>query len=254
MPLGRWLEIHFWRSRAVALNVQEIKCLIFDLDDTLFDTHGQLMKPATREACAAMIQAGLKTNLENCIQRREVLFSAQPRKNIYEALVDFFGVKENTKAALVAEAGFKAFHDREIKEKISAFEDAFKTLEALQKHFHLILVTLGTPKTQMKKVELLKFTSHFESIIYVNVASTKTKTTAFKEVMAKFPQLKPRAFVSIGNRSDSDIHNAKELGMQAILRRHGEYLHLKPQGEFEHADAEVNHLTELLPLLMPDLK
>lgn len=231
------------------LALKNIRCVIFDLDDTLFDTYGLLVKPATREACQAMIGAGLNGDIGTCIEMREKLFLEKPRADVYDEIVKLCGVKKGIDPKKVAAAGFNAFHDRDIKETIFPFEDALETLNTLRPRFNLTLVTLGTPKTQLKKVQLLQLTSCFDSIVYVNVVRERTKTGAFKETMVKFPRLKPENFVSIGNRLDTDIRAARELGMRAILMRHGEYLHLEPKDALEIPDAAISKLRELTCIL-----
>ena len=65
--------------------------LIFDLDDTLFDTCGQLVDRASRESCLQMIELGLQADVDSCMQKRQELFKENPRKNIYDQIVQSFG-------------------------------------------------------------------------------------------------------------------------------------------------------------------
>ena len=66
------------------LNVSEIRHLIFDLDDTLFDTFGQLVKPAFLEASAAMIAAGLNApSVTDCMGAREKILLTNKRQKIF---------------------------------------------------------------------------------------------------------------------------------------------------------------------------
>ncbi|MDZ4678137.1 MAG: HAD family hydrolase [Oligoflexia bacterium] len=231
------------------INKNLVRAVIFDLDDTLFDTYGQLVKPASREACEAMIRAGLKTKIDECVMAREKLFTANPRKNIYEQLVEHFGLNENVNKKDVIQAGFNAFHDRHINEEISLFSDALEIIKALGEKFELYLVTLGTPSTQQKKIELLGLEEYLKKIYIVNINNSKTKFTTFHEILTTSKH-EPRGFVSIGNRIDSEIRDAKELGMQTILMLHGEYVQLQPQTSFEEPDAKVETLSQLREILL----
>jgi FMN phosphatase YigB (HAD superfamily) len=231
------------------INKNIVRAIIFDLDDTLFDTYGQLVKPASTEACQAMIKAGLKAKLADSVKAREKLFSTKPRENIYEQLVKHFGVKEGVNKRDVIQAGFNAFHDRHINEKITLFSDAIPTLTGLSERYELYLVTLGTPSTQQKKIELLGLEKFFKKIYLVNIGNSKTKYTTFHEILTS-SKLEPRAFVSIGNRIDSEVRDGKELGMQTILMLHGEYVHLRPQTSFEEPDARVETLSQLREILL----
>ena len=73
----------------------KVTTLIFDLDDTLLETSRLLVPQATRESCLAMIQAGLKADLETCLNARKNLLTKNLRNNIFEALVSELGVNQN---------------------------------------------------------------------------------------------------------------------------------------------------------------
>ncbi len=232
----------------MALKPIEIKIIIFDLDDTLFDTHGLLIKPAAKESCQAMIDAGLKTKLKGCLETREVLLNEHPRLDIFQQLVHKIGVEPHEKPEEVIEAGQRAFYERPIREKITVFNETKPTLTELQKKHALYLVTFGAPRTQSKKIDQLELDHFFKKIFYVDFAVSKSKILAFEEIMTAH-QVKPNQILSVGNRIDSEIKDAKILGMQTVLMSHGEYIHLMPQNDFEKPDAEIKNLSELLHLL-----
>jgi putative hydrolase of the HAD superfamily len=232
----------------VALDPARIQYLAFDLDDTLFDTFGQLVVPATREASQAMIEAGLKATLEQCLEARANLHSKNPRDDIYSLLAAHFGVRKGCDLKAVIQAGTTAFFDRTIKEQISLFEDAIDTLTELKTRYGLFLVTLGTPKTQMKKVELLKLSSFMRRVFYVDYAVQKSKTAAFRAILDE-TGLPPDCHLSIGNRLDGEIRDAKALGMQTCLMQHGEFAHMEPANQLEVPDATITRLAELKLLL-----
>lgn len=219
-----------------------IKNIIFDLDDTLFDTYGLLVTPATIEACQNMIDNGLNAKLEACITKRKELQKSNLRENIFNKIADHFGVTKNTKE-FVAQAGRLAFHRRRIKEDIKTFPDTKAVLEKLKTKYNLYLVTIGDVNTQDIKIHLLGLASYFTQINIVDINKDPDKRTCFKKILAE-SKAETTSFVSIGNRIDTDVAFAKELGMQGVLFEHGEYLHLKPQSEFEKPDFKVKNLNE----------
>jgi FMN phosphatase YigB (HAD superfamily) len=238
----------------LALDTGRAQYLIFDLDDTLFDTFGLLVQPAVAEACEAMIHEGLRSTLTESKARYFREFILDPRQNIYERLVKIFGVKEGVDPSHVAAVGAQAFYYRKIKERLETFEGVHETLEALNGIFKLALVTIGSPETQKKKMQLLKIEKFFDEISYVNIANEKSKKTAFEKIMASVPRLEPGAFVSIGNRIDGEIRNGKELGMQTVLMLHGEYLYLEPRDQFEVPDSQIKKIPELLDIFRSRLQ
>jgi putative hydrolase of the HAD superfamily len=233
----------------MALNPEPIRRIIFDLDDTLFDTNGQLVDVASIESFRAMIAAGLNANLNDCLVKRREFIANDPRKDVYVQLKDHFGVKPDKDPLKVVEAGFTAFHNREIKEKIFLFDNVKPMLEELQEIYDLYLVTMGSPHTQKKKVELLELEPLFSEILYVNVTTDKNKTKAFQHILDSEPKLSPECHLAVGNRIDSEIRDAKSLGMQTVLLLHGEYVNLKPQTPNEEPDERIKSITEILDLL-----
>lgn len=230
----------------MALNPKSIKILIFDLDDTLFDTSGQLIAPASLEAYQVMISAGLKASIEDCQKEREHVYSTNPRLKFFDHVVNKFGVEKSKSVGEIAALGFQAFHSRELKEQIYPFPETRPTLKSLGSLFEMHLVTLGSIETQKRKVEKLKISEFFKEIAYVDVNKTSSKKDSFLKIMNA---RSPESLVSIGNRMDLEIREAKELGMQTILMNHGEYIHLKPSTPSEVADAQITNLSQLIGLL-----
>ncbi len=230
------------------LNKNLIKAVIFDLDDTLFDTFGQLVTPANREACQAMKDAGLNAALDTCILKKMEFSKDASRQDVYKKLVAFFGLRSGVKSETVTAAGFDAFHNRKVIEDITPFDDCHSTLATLKKKYRLFLVTLGNPPTQKKKVEKLKLEPFFEKVIYVDVKDSHDKTGAFREIQ-KLTGFEPQNCVVVGNRIDLEIANGKSLNMQTILMNHGEYTHLIPRSDFERSDATITSLNTLTELL-----
>jgi FMN phosphatase YigB (HAD superfamily) len=238
----------------MALNSKILSRIIFDLDDTLFDTNGLLVAPAFKEAAEAMIISGLTAGISDCITFRKEWSAHGQRSNVFEEMVKAFGVRDSRSPKEVSQAGFDAFHNREIKESITLFPDALNVLEYLKGKHELYLVTLGGVTTQKKKVKLLHLEGFFKKIFYVDVEKERTKLKAFGEILASNPLLSAEKHLSVGNRIDSEIRDAKQLGFQTILVVRGEYVNLKPSSPLEEADAKVHSLLELKDLLggVPD--
>ncbi|MBK9294334.1 MAG: HAD family hydrolase [Oligoflexia bacterium] len=220
-----------------------IKNIIFDLDDTLFDTYGLLVKPASMEAFQVMIEKGLNATTKACMQAHADFKKNNIRENVFLKIAEHFGSKGDIKTSVLARAGENAFLKRSIKENIKLFPQTKEVLKKLKSHYRLILLTIGDIQTQQTKINLLELDGIFNETIIVDVSSEKDKNSSFKNILTQ-SNLKPENFVSIGNRIDTDIAFAKTLGMKGVLFEHGEYLHLKPQNEFERPDHIVKNLKE----------
>lgn len=220
------------------------KCIVFDLDDTLLDTSGRLVPAAAREACQAMIAAGLETQTEPCFVERARFIAREPRGNVYRHLVSTFGVRSGTDPDQVVSAGFQAFHQRDVGNEVALFDGAEDLLRLLAPLHVLYLVTSGNEATQRQKVSLLGIARFFRRVLYVDPSLGQSKSEAFREVL-KREGGDPRTFLSVGNRVDTDIATAKEIGWDTCWVRAGEYAHMLPGNPLERPDYEIFDIRDL---------
>ncbi len=220
--------------------------LIFDLDDTLLDTFGQLLPQASKEACLAMIEGGLATDLASCLRVRDELAQTSQRAQLFETIVQRFGVKSGAHEKQVAQAGFKAFYDRKVESSIALFPGVRDSLHDLKNRYSLHLVTAGHPDTQDEKLQILDLNSLFESVTVVNSFAGEEKLQAFKLIQKQTKGL-PGQYLSIGNRLDTDIAPAKRLGWATCWVKYGEYARSMPAHTNEEPDFIINRIQELIP-------
>jgi FMN phosphatase YigB (HAD superfamily) len=128
-------------------------------------------------------------------------------------------------------------------EAIRTTPGAFEILAWAEKNATLHLVTSGDLVTQQKKIERLGIGHFFDSIQVV-----ATKYDAFGAIQTRNPGLLPHDFLSIGNRVDTDLGEAKRHGWKTAWVRYGEHASLTPQNQFEIPDFEVASLAELLSI------
>ncbi len=218
--------------------------LIFDLDDTLLDTWAQLVQPAAREACSAMVSAGLATDVATCLDARQRLFVSSPRGDCYTGLVETFGVSGDTHPRDVRDAGHRAYFEREVEDHIRLFDGALSLLDQLGTDRTLFLVTSGHPRTQQQKVAILGIADRFEAVHYVDSSAGETKHARFHQILGE-TGLEPREHLAIGDRLDREIRDANRLGMTTCHVHYGEFQHLTPQHTDEEPDYRITHITEL---------
>ncbi|MEE6249114.1 MAG: HAD family hydrolase [Bdellovibrionota bacterium] len=228
--------------------MQKYKNLIFDLDDTLMDTWGQLVANALEEACSKMINLGLNASIQDDIQYRRQLYKEKSRSNFCEKLVQHFGVQAQSDSEKVISAGNKAFYQRQIFENIEVFPGVHDLLKNLQLSYNLYLVTSGNAETQNQKIKLLDIESYFKCIFCVDPFAGQSKKTAFEKIL-RTTNTQGSENLSIGNRIDMEICQAKELGMDTCLILHGEYIHLEPSCPEERPDFKLEKATEIIRLL-----
>lgn len=230
--------------------------VVFDLDDTILDTSGTLIPVAARRAIETMLQAmNLQDDPSKWISKRIDILRADPRADVWLKLA---GGNET-----IAETGRRAFFAYPVEllpdEAIRTTPGAFEILAWAEKRATLHLVTSGDLVTQRKKVERLGIGHFFESIQVVTAKhalapatiyepTTATKYEAFAKIQTRYPDVPCGDFLSIGNRVDTDLGEAKRHDWKTAWIRYGEHANLTPQNQFEIPDFEVASLADLLSI------
>ncbi|MGE3974309.1 MAG: HAD family hydrolase [Bdellovibrionales bacterium] len=231
------------------ISIAKYKVIIFDLDDTLFDTWGKCTQQASREACAAMMEAGLQCTLEECVSEREASYLLNPRKDPYAHLVQKFGVRPNGKSGEeVMEIGRHAFQSRKVESDIAPFSGVQQTLAELKFNHLLFLVTAGTPETQQQKVTLLKIKDFFNHIFYVDTFKKQRKTSAFLKI-AQQTNVLPHEVLCVGDRIDREISEGKILGFATALLEREHNRHFHPRNPAENPDYHLQKISDLTQTL-----
>jgi putative hydrolase of the HAD superfamily len=224
---------------------KRFKAVIIDLDDTLFDTFGSCYPAAAKEACSAMVQAGLACTIDQCLKERENFFRHLPRKDVFEHLVARFGIRKKAVEKTVVAAGKKAFQSRKVEEDIELFPQAQEVLAELSAKYLLFLVTSGDPATQKQKVELLKIREFFTHVYYVNHLIQQRKTSAFLEIL-DHTSIRAREVLCVGDRRDREIAEGKRLGFVTCLLKRSHEINIQISQPEENADFEIDAIGELI--------
>jgi putative hydrolase of the HAD superfamily len=225
----------------------KVRAVVFDLDDTLIDTSGQLLLPAHQEAAAAMVAAGLQATVEQVAQKRLDFAAAAPGPEVDLRVAHFFDCVDPEAAA---RAGHQAFYGRRVR-SLDAIQGVHELLEELGRQRSLFLVTAGFEATQRKKVELTGLERHFEQVTVLDVLS-QTKDAAFGAIL-EGEGLAPQEVVAVGDRIDAEIAAARRLGLWAVRVLHGEGARLTPAGPEQRPHYSVPSVLAL-PLVLEDIE
>lgn len=209
--------------------------MVFDLDDTLCDTMGQLVMPAHAEAAAAMRRAGLARPVEEILAARLSVWRSDPRADVDAETARRLGGDEAS-----AEAGRDAYFNRRVG-RLDPLPDALAVLDELAEA-RLALVTRGGETTQKEKISLLGVADRFDPVIVV--PTDRTKDEAFTTVVEAWG-IAPRLVAAVGDRPDVDVAAARRAGLVSVRLLRGEYAALAPRGPDEAADASVATLADV---------
>jgi FMN phosphatase YigB (HAD superfamily) len=224
-----------------------IRCVIFDLDDTLYDCLGQRVRVTHRYAAQAMVEAGLKADAEAVYRARMRAFRQDPMlRHIDAEVTRHFGADNPEEISRIAR---EAYFNCPVG-KLSLFPGSLPLLRFLAKRgVRNFIVSFGEPKTQRAKVKALGLNHEpsVEKIYFADRNNVLTKEAAFRKIQ-KRTRLTVSEILVVGDRPAREIRAGKELGMHTVRLRHGEFKAQMPIGPEEEPDYEIGKISEVRKL------
>ena len=238
-----------------------ITTVVFDLDDTLYDCHRQRVLAAHRHAARALLRAGLnlpdrqagrrarrKLSPARLVRLRLRLFREERNLETLDArLLARLGLRGGA-AARLARAGNRAYFSYPVR-KLRLFADTRPTLRRLHRGgVRIYVLTAGLLRIQRAKVRVLRLgrLPAIRGIFFTGLLQGRGKTRYLKRVLRAEPN--PRRVLVVGDRADSEIRAARELGLWAVRRQGGEFAHFRPRHRLERAHFTIRRLSQLFRL------
>lgn len=224
-----------------------IRCVILDLDDTLYDCFGQRVRAAHRHAAQAMVEAGLNAGVEAVYRARMRAFRQDPMLRHIDAEVSRHFRAEDPEA--VSRAAREAYFNCPVG-KLTLFSGSLPLLRFLAKSgVRNFIVSFGEPKIQHAKVKALGLDREpsVEKIYFADRNNMLTKEAAFRKIQ-KRTKLTPGEMLIVGDRPAREIRAGRELGMHTVRLRHGEFKAQMPAGPEEMPDHEIRNISEVRKL------
>ena len=224
-----------------------IHCVVFDLDDTLYDCFGQRVRPAHRHAAEAMVRAGLKASVEAVYRARLRAFLHDPTlRHIDDVVCRHFGADD-------PEAISRAARDAYFRTPVGHLK-LFRGSRPLLRFLHgrgvrIFIVSFGEPEIQSAKARALGLEDEptVEAIYYADRMKALTKDRAFRNILEK-TGLPPQEILVVGDRPMSEIRAGRSLGMRTVRLQRGEFAAQEPAGPEEEADHLVRSISEVRKL------
>jgi FMN phosphatase YigB (HAD superfamily) len=221
-----------------------IHCVIFDLDDTLYDCLRQRVPASHRYAAEAMVQAGLKADVEAVFQARMRALRKDPMLRYIDPEVARYFQAENPDAVMAAAR--EAYFTCPVGE-LKLFPGSLPLLRWLAaRGIKNFIVSFGEPKIQHEKVKALGLDREpsVKEIFYADRGNLLTKEAAFKKIQQQM-KLKPDQILIVGDRPAREIRAGKELGMHTVRIHRGEFKSQMPTGPEEEPDYVVKSISEI---------
>lgn len=228
----------------------KIKALILDLDDTLWDTTGQLVRKGQIAALQEMAKHGLPIKVPEAARTREMLVRKYGQHvNITQKAVEHFGLyrKNRKKAERIRLIGHHKYHTVKIG-KIKPFKDTIPTLKKLKKDRKiLVLLSYGIAKQQNRKIKKLGIRKYFDRIVFDTTIGRSNKLVHIREIVRWLGKKKigKNSILLVGDRPSSEIEAGKRLGLKTARMVHGRYAKLKPENKWQKADFRIKKISEL---------
>lgn len=230
----------------------ELKAIFFDIDDTLYST-SEFAKAARLNSVYAMIRAGLKCNVNDCIQElKEVTeeFGAN-YGNHYDRLLLRLPKEsyEGINPAILVAAGVVAYHKTK-NSSLKPYDDVVETMRILSRTDLILgIITAGLKIKQAEKLvrlDLLKYLDPRAIFITDQIGIGKPNVKLYKNACDSL-KLKPQECIYIGDNPIADIDPPNKLGMITVLnRRSGKYLNIKGKTEAQHTITDMWDLLKII--------
>ena len=226
----------------------QIKALIFDLDDTLYDCSNTISRDRRREL------AGIVARYKGCSEE-EALGVLQRDEEVrkygrYEGLAHRLGLPPGFLNEIQA-----VLQRPPDLSQIKLFPNVSPTLQALRgRGLKIFLVTSGNLEEQEAKLNQLGLSASGglldEVMIVKRDGEGKAKGDCFQRLMKKY-HLTPKEVMCVGERIEDELAAAAALGMTTAMLRHGQ--HYERFASFSRRemvpDFFIERIGELLNLL-----
>jgi FMN phosphatase YigB (HAD superfamily) len=235
------------RPQARRIKKALIRCVIFDLDDTLYDCLSQRVRVAHRHAALAMVQAGLNADAEAVYRARMRAFRQDPMLRHIDAEVSRHFRAENPEA--ISQAAREAYFNCPVG-KLKLFPGSLPLLRFLaERGVRNFVVSFGEPRIQHAKVKALGLDREpsVEKIYYADRGNVLTKEAAFCKIQRK-TGLKPAEILVVGDRPAREIRAGRELGMHTVRLHHGEFKAQMPANPEDEPDYVIRNISEAMKL------
>ncbi|MFW5923725.1 MAG: uridine diphosphate-N-acetylglucosamine-binding protein YvcK, partial [Planctomycetota bacterium] len=221
------------------------RAVIFDLDDTLYDCTGSLIRVSRRRAAEQLVDAGLPLSVEETVELQGKLAEAH---GPHFLVFDEIGRQYDLPPEAIKRA-YRAYNSEHIGNDIRPFPDAIPALTRLgRRGIKRIMLTMGYHPRQQTKIDELGLRDHLDDVLINDVDRGVPMGECMRYVLDKH-NLNPGEVLVVGDRPSEEIRYGNELGMDTAQMLHGRFSEVEPRDEFEEAHYRINNLFQI-PTIM----
>ncbi len=193
----------------------QIKAIIFDLDDTLYDCSGSLVLNRKKLAAKIISKAIKCSETEALKLQLELENRLGPQTDISREIANRYNLPDKFYKEVS-----RTINTLDVESAI-LFPDTMEAIKELKRmDYKLFLVTFGNRKDQEKKIKVLGLENAFNEIIITDNPIGKEK--CFKEILSRY-HLAPKQVLCVGDKIQDEIEVGRKLGMYTALMKHGRH-------------------------------
>lgn len=195
----------------------QVKAIIFDLDDTLYDCSGTFVLKSKKLAAKIISKAIKCTEAEALKLQFDLEERFGPKVDISRKIADLHNLSEEFCDEIT-----NTINTLEV-DGVILFPDTLDSINKLKRiGYKLFLVTFGSRDIQERKIKALGLERAFDEIIITENPQGKEK--CFKVILTKY-NLNPEQVLCVGDKIKDEIEVGKRLGMSTALMQHGRHYH-----------------------------
>jgi len=225
----------------------KVKAIIFDIDDTLYDSSLQ-MRMARLNAIRAMIEAGLPVDLENAYKKlEEVVEEYGPDYNRhFDKLLERLGLRWDPR---VIAAGVVAYRETS-QAYLKPFPDVLPTLIKLRdQRYKLGVVSDGIAVKEWQKLIQLGIHHLFHSVVISEEYGTMELTSEVFKGCLKALDVKPGESIYVSSRLNKAIQHANKAGLISVRLIRGDHYVEKPESADANAKYEIERISGIFEII-----
>ena len=217
----------------------QIKSVIFDLDDTLYNEKMFVINGFKKVSLHLNGLTGVEFYDIYKFLLNDLIKNG--RGENFNSLVNFY----NLENLVSIDELLNIYRTNDF--KLDLYEDAKFTLNYLGPNYKLGLITDGNVVTQKRKITNLSICNIFDKIIITDeygVSFRKPNEKAYLNMLNYFNHY-PEESIYVGDNPYKDFINAKKIGMKTIRLIRGAYRNISIESDYE-ADIQIKYLTEII--------
>ncbi len=218
--------------------------IVIDLDDTLLDTHRQLVPVADRLGVATLIEHGLPLSGADAL----AAVAAARARGVWEVFADV--ARSHGLAPGVGDEAMRRFLRSALEvDSLALPKASARALDALSALAPLVLLTVGDDEVQRRKIALLGIAQRFDEICVASWApGTNAKLGVLAELVAR-RGWRPHDVLVVGDRIDGEIVAGNQLGCRTVWVRGGECAARTPRTPDEEPWRTTSCVSQVAALL-----